>query len=141
MPQAFRDYLIATQPATGPGYSWLPRREAVEVAPHAVRDHTGQWHRGDLVVLCTGAAHTGVAGPHLAGYEVPAVRRVRLQMLQTAPLLRAVTTAVADGDSLRYYPAFDLPGRDRLPPQALGRGSSGRAAAARAAAGRQPHHR
>lgn len=28
-----------------------------------------------------------------------------------------LTTSVADGDSLRYYPAFDLPGRARLPPQ------------------------
>ena len=66
------------------GYDWLPGREAVELAPHAVRDHTGQWHRGDLVVLATGAAHTGLAGPHLAGLtERPPVRRVRLQMLQT----------------------------------------------------------
>jgi hypothetical protein len=29
-----------------------------------------------------------------------------------------LTTSVADGDSLRYYPAFDLPGRARLPPVA-----------------------
>jgi glycine/D-amino acid oxidase-like deaminating enzyme len=38
-------------------------------------------------------------------------------MLQTAPLREKLTTSVADGDSLRYYPAYDLPGRDRLPPQ------------------------
>jgi glycine/D-amino acid oxidase-like deaminating enzyme len=25
---------------------------------------------------------------------------------------------IADGDSLRYYPAYDLPGRSQLPPQA-----------------------
>ena len=62
VPQAFRDYLLTGQPRSGPGYAWLPGREAVEIAPHAVRDHTGQWHRGDLVVLCTGAAHTGIAG-------------------------------------------------------------------------------
>ena len=49
----------AARPA---GYRWLPGREVVEVAPHAVRDHTGEWHRGDLVVLCTGATHTGLAG-------------------------------------------------------------------------------
>lgn len=55
------------------------------MAPHAVRDQTGTWHRGDLVVLCTGAAHTGLAGPHLAGYQRMPVRRVRLQMMQTAP--------------------------------------------------------
>jgi FAD dependent oxidoreductase TIGR03364 len=114
VPAAFRDYL-ADQ---GRGYAWLPGREAVEVAPHAVRDHTGEWHRGDLVVLCTGAAYTGVAGPHLAGLQVPPVRRVRLQMMQTEPFAGRVTTAVADGDSLRYYPAFDLPGRARLGPQA-----------------------
>jgi FAD dependent oxidoreductase TIGR03364 len=118
VPAALRDYLLGSQTARGPGYDWQPGREAVEVAPHAVRDHTGSWHRGDLVVLCTGAAHTGIAGPHLAGYERPPVRRVRLQMLQTEPFGGRLTTAVADGDSLRYYPAFDLPGRAGLPPQA-----------------------
>jgi FAD dependent oxidoreductase TIGR03364 len=117
VPAAFRDFLIAGAPASG-GYEWLPAREAVEVAPHGVRDHTGAWHRGDLVVLCTGAAHTGIAGPHLASYDKPPVRRVRLQMLQTDPLPARLTTSVADGDSLRYYPAFDLPGRGRLAPQA-----------------------
>jgi FAD dependent oxidoreductase TIGR03364 len=116
VPGALRDYLIAGQ-APGAGYDWQPGREAVEVAPYAVRDHTGRWHRGDLVVLCTGAAHTGIAGPHLAGYERPPVRRVRLQMLQTEPLAARLTTAVADGDSLRYYPAFDLPALAALGPQ------------------------
>jgi FAD dependent oxidoreductase TIGR03364 len=110
---ALRGYLAATG-----GYEWLPGREAVEIAPNAVRDHTGTWHRGDLVVLCTGAAHTGVAGPHLAGYDVPPVRRVRLQMMQTQPFGERLTTSVADGDSLRYYPAYDLPGRGQLAPQA-----------------------
>jgi FAD dependent oxidoreductase TIGR03364 len=114
VPAAFRDYLTTT----GRGYDWQPRREAVAVAPHAVRDHTGAWHRGDLVVLCPGAAHTGIAGPHLAEYPRPPVRRVRLQMLQTEPLPAKLTTSVADGDSLRYYPAYDLPGRARLTPQA-----------------------
>lgn len=117
VPSALREYLIASQPTSGAGYEWLPGREAIEVAPHAVRDHSGSWHRGDLVLLCTGAAHTGIAGPHLAGYERPPVRRVRLQMLQTEPFDRRLTTAVADADTLRHYPAFDLPGRDRMAPQ------------------------
>src|SRR6201994_3466018 len=103
--------------ARSPGYTWLPGREAVAVAPHSVRDHTGQWHRGDLVVVCSGAAYTGLAGPHLAAYPVPPLRRVRLQMLQTRPFAGQLTTAVADGDSMRYYPAFDPPGRAGLPPQ------------------------
>jgi FAD dependent oxidoreductase TIGR03364 len=109
----------------GPGYEWLPGVEAVEVAANGVRDSRGTWHRGDLVVLCTGANFTGIAGPHLAESGALArdaggtgLRRVRLQMLQTAPLPGSLTTSVADGDSLRYYPAFEVPSRDALPPQA-----------------------
>lgn len=116
--QALRDYLAGPEAPGGPGgYRWLPGREAAEIAPHAVRDHTGTWHRGDLVVLCTGATLTGLAGPHLAGFGSPPVRRVRLQMMQTRPFAGRLTTAVADSDSLRYYPAYDLPARTRLGPQ------------------------
>ena len=104
------------------GYEWLPGREVTEIAPNAVRDHTGAWHQCDLVVLCPGAAHTGVAGRYLARAGPAPVRRVRLQMMQTAPLAEPITTAVADGDSLRYYPAYDLPGRGQLPPQAAAAG-------------------
>jgi FAD dependent oxidoreductase TIGR03364 len=110
--------------ATG-SYAWLPGREAIAVRPHSVLDHTGTWHRGDLVVLCTGASLTGVAGPHLHASGALAslsssgtgLRRVRLQMLQTAPFAGTLTTAVADGDSLRYYPAYDVPSRGALAPQ------------------------
>lgn len=116
---ALRGYLAGPDaPGGSGGYRWLPGREAVEIAPHAVRDHAGTWHRGDLVVLCTGAALTGLAGPHLASLKTPPVRRVRLQMMQTGPLRERLATAVADGDSLRYYPAYDLPGRALLGPQA-----------------------
>jgi FAD dependent oxidoreductase TIGR03364 len=111
---ALRGYL-ATRGEGQSGYEWHPGREVTEIAPNAVRDHTGTWHQCDLVILCPGAAHTGIAGRYLA--RSGGVRRVRLQMMQTAPLDTRVTTALADGDSLRYYPAFDLPGRDRLPPQ------------------------
>ena len=113
--------------AGGPGYEWLPGREAVELAPGAVRDHRGDWHRGDLVVLCTGANFTGVAGPHLTasgalakapGSGGTGLRRVRLQMLQTRPFPGRLTTSVADGDALRYYPAYDVPALASLPPQA-----------------------
>jgi FAD dependent oxidoreductase TIGR03364 len=102
----------------GPGYEWLPGREVTEIAPNAVRDHTGAWHQCDLVVLCPGAAFTGVVGRYRGFLARDGVRRVRLQMMQTAPMAERLTTAVADGDSLRYYPAYDLPGRSLLPPQA-----------------------
>ena len=36
-------------------------------------------------------------------------------MMQTAPADERLTTALADADSMRYYPAFDLSGRDGLP--------------------------
>jgi FAD dependent oxidoreductase TIGR03364 len=113
--------------STGPGYEWLPGHEAVEVAANGARDQLGQWHRGDLVVLCTGANFTGIAGPHLAASGALAsapgaggrgLRRVRLQMLQTLPFPGRLTTSVADGDSLRYYPAFEVPSLPSLPPQA-----------------------
>jgi FAD dependent oxidoreductase TIGR03364 len=110
-------------------YTWVPGCEAVEVTAHAVRDHAGDVHRGDLVVLCTGANFTGLVGRHLlaagalasgalASGRPTGLRRVRLQMLQTAPFPGRLTTAVADGDSLRYYPAYDVPSRDLLGPQA-----------------------
>ncbi len=38
-------------------------------------------------------------------------------MMQTEPLGEPLTTSIADGDSLRYYPAFRVPALDRLPPQ------------------------
>jgi FAD dependent oxidoreductase TIGR03364 len=113
--------------ARGPGYHWLPGHDAVELGTDGVRDQFGQWHRGDLVVLCTGANYTGIAGPHLAaagalasspGSGGSGLRRVRLQMLQTAPFSGRLATSVADGDSLRYYPAYDVPALAALPPQA-----------------------
>jgi glycine/D-amino acid oxidase-like deaminating enzyme len=68
------------------------------------------------------AGPRGATVRNLAGFgqepASPPLRRVRLQMLQTEPFDRRLTTSVADGDSLRYYPAYDLPGRAALPPQA-----------------------
>ena len=94
------------------GYTLLTGRTVLEVGEEAVRDQTGTWHRGDLVVVCPGADHGGFAGPALAGAPV---RRVRLQMLETDPFGTRLTTSIADADSLRYYPAFIGAGRERLP--------------------------
>jgi FAD dependent oxidoreductase TIGR03364 len=99
---------------TGSDYTWLPGRTVMESREGAVRDHLGSWHEADRVVLCCGADHQGVMAPALTGAPL---RRVRLQMLETAPDAQWLTTAVADGDSLRYYPAYDLPALSRLPPQ------------------------
>ena len=95
-------------------YRWLPGREVVGLSDHEVIDSFGERHRGDLVVLCTGASHRGLAGEALQGAPL---RRVRLQMLETERFRERVTTSVADGDSLRYYPVFAGTARARLPPQ------------------------
>ena len=54
------------------GYEWWPGREVTEIAPNAVRDHTGAWHHGDLVVLCPGAVFTGVGGRYHRSPPAPA---------------------------------------------------------------------
>ncbi len=118
VPGAIRDHLLASS-----RYTWMPDTEVVETRSHAVRDGYSRWHIADLVICCTGAAHAGVAsaavdGPSHACRRGPLpLRRVRLQMLQTAPARFTLDTAVADGDSLRYYPAYDLPARHRLAAQ------------------------
>ena len=96
-------------------YTFLPGRMVVDASfsLHGVTlcDDTGAHHAGDLALVCPGAALHGLA-THLAG-SLP-VRRVWLQMAETAPLDAPLPTALADGDSLRYYPAFAGPARDRL---------------------------
>jgi FAD dependent oxidoreductase TIGR03364 len=109
VPGALREHLLRAG-----GYQWLPAHEAVEYANHGVRDQHGTWHRGDRVILCTGANYRGLAGEHLGSAPL---RRVRLQMMQTAPYEGQLTTSIADGDSLRYYPAYNLPSRSALGPQ------------------------
>ncbi|WP_037570632.1 TIGR03364 family FAD-dependent oxidoreductase [Phaeacidiphilus oryzae] len=105
--RALRTRLLATG-----RYSFLPGREAREVVgPAAVRDDHGDTHRGDAVLLCTGATLGGLVRELDATLPL---RRVRLQMMQTAPLGEELTTAIADGDSLRYYPGFAGPGLDAL---------------------------
>jgi FAD dependent oxidoreductase TIGR03364 len=97
------------------GFTFVGGRTAIAAEPGRVRDHTGAEWRADLVILCPGAAHAGVAAPWLA--DAP-VRRCRLQMMQTRPLDERLTTSIADGDSLRYYPAFAVPEAAGLPDQA-----------------------
>ncbi|MFD0436432.1 TIGR03364 family FAD-dependent oxidoreductase [Streptomyces chartreusis] len=110
-----------------PNYTFLPGREVREVVgAGAVRDDHGDVHRGDVVVLCTGAWLGGLVR-ELAGPDLP-VRRVRLQMMQTDPLGEPLTTSVADADSFRYYPAYAS--------DALGALNAGQAQARTAAAHR-----
>ena len=106
-----------TLDATG-RYRWLPSHQVVDVVPgpggsggSAVVDHLGGRHQGSLVLLCIGDRLTGLGGRVGTTLAEAPLRRCRLQMMQTAPTSERLTTAIADGDSMRYYPAFDLPGR------------------------------
>lgn len=110
-PRLAQPALRAALEASG-RYHFVPGREIREViGENAVRDDHGQVHRGDLVILCTGAWLGGLVR-ELAP-ELP-VRKVRLQMMQTDPLDEPLTTSVADGDSFRYYPAFTGTALDEL---------------------------
>ncbi len=102
--------LRAHMEATG-RYSFYAGAEARTVTGTTVIDDRGRRFEADLVLVCPGAAHTGLTR-ELVG-DIP-VRRVRLQMMQTAPLGESLTTAVADGDSFRYYPGFAGPELERL---------------------------
>ncbi|ADD45266.1 TIGR03364 family FAD-dependent oxidoreductase [Stackebrandtia nassauensis] len=93
-------------------YRFVGGREVRTVAAGLARDDHGEIHNADQIVVTPGAAHAGLVR-ELAG-PTPPIRRVRLQMMQTAPLAERVTTAIADGDSFRYYPAFASEALDRL---------------------------
>jgi FAD dependent oxidoreductase TIGR03364 len=95
-------------------YAFHPGRRVVSLGPRSVVDALGTRWEGDLVVVATGAAYDHL--PQTA-HHAAALRRVRLQMLETTPFPGALTTSLADADSLRYYPAYEVAPLSRLPPQ------------------------
>jgi FAD dependent oxidoreductase TIGR03364 len=106
---ALRDAMAATG-----RYEYLAGRELVGMADHEVVDHRGVHHRGDQVWLCVGATISGFAAELFEGEPL---RRVRLNMAETEPLQRTLTTSVANGDSFRYYPGFRADASELLDPQ------------------------
>jgi FAD dependent oxidoreductase TIGR03364 len=108
---ALRHHLLAA--AGAGGYTFVPGVAARHVDAAGVTDHTGGRHDGDLVIVCPGASPDGAASELLDGAPL---RRVRLQMMQTVPLSLDLPTMLADADSLRYYPGFDVPARAELAP-------------------------
>jgi len=108
-----RHYLLQN-----PHYEWINNFEAVELghsaSRHYVIDHLGTRVSGDYVVICAGAAHGGFISEFM---DLAPVRKVRLQMAATAVPPYHVGHSIADGDSLRYYPAFKDLSLDLLPEQ------------------------
>ena len=98
---ALRAHLAAVY---GARYQFHPGCRVAAAEPHALLDTKGTRWPGDMVVLATGAAYDQLPG---SAPVAARLRRVRLQMLETAPYEPALTTALADADSLRYYPAYE----------------------------------
>jgi FAD dependent oxidoreductase TIGR03364 len=107
-PRELREHIAARAPER---YRFHPRRRVVDTASGAVIDTSGDRWEGDVVIVATGAAydHLPAALP-LAGR----LRRVRLQMFETDPYRGPLTTALADADSMRYYPAYEEAPRHEL---------------------------
>jgi len=109
---ALRQYLLGgSGSGAGGSYEFHPRRRVVALEDRAVVDVSGRRWEADLVVVATGAAFDQLPGLE----DVAAgLRRVHLQMLETEPLGEVLTTSLADADSLRYYPAYDVVPLDAL---------------------------
>ena len=105
---ALRAHLEAVH---GARYRFRPRVRVAVAEPHALLDTTGTRWPGDVIVLATGAAYDQLPGSEAVASRL---RRVRLQMLETAPYAATLTTSLADADSLRYYPAYESAPLDRL---------------------------
>ncbi len=106
---ALREWMAATG-----RYEYYAGRELVGMSDYEVIDHRGEHHRGDQVWLCVGATLSGFAAEL---FEYEPLRRVRLNMAETRPLPRVITTSVANGDSFRYYPGFRADAADLLDAQ------------------------
>lgn len=101
-PRIAQNALRAALEASG-RYRFVGGAEVVELGDGTALTADGTRYGADLVCYLPGA-HLGGLTRRYAG-EIP-VRRVFLQMFQTEPYERAMTTSIADGDSFRYYPAF-----------------------------------
>ena len=110
---ALRVYLAERH---GGRYRYHNRRSVAATEPAALVDAAGTRWEADLVVVATGAAYDRL--PNTSG-ATGALRRVRLQMLETGPVDQGprLTTSLADADTLRYYPAYVAAPLDELGPQ------------------------
>ena len=100
-------------------YIWRNNVDIVEVK-HSSESvsaiaKNGEVFTGDYLILCPGADHKSLFKEQ---FDSAPIRKVYLQMMSTAPLDELLTTSVADGDSMRYYPGYEVAALDQLPSQA-----------------------
>ncbi len=100
-------------------YIWRNNVEIVEIKNSSESvsaiSKSGEVFTGDYLILCPGADHKTLFKEQ---FDSAPIRRVYLQMMSTAPLDEVLTTSIADGDSMRYYPGYEVAALDLLPPQA-----------------------
>lgn len=102
-----------------PKYRWRSGVEIKSITPkaqyvQAISD-SDEIFEGDLLILCPGADHQTLFKDEFAAAPI---RQVRLQMMSTDVFPEKLTTSIADGDSLRYYPAYAETNLATLPIQA-----------------------
>lgn len=99
-------------------YTWRNNVDIVDVLGNETTvtavSRSGESFEADYLIHCPGADHSSLFGTH---FESAPIRRVRLQMMSTAVFDQELTTSLADGDSMRYYPGYDVPKLSQLPPQ------------------------
>lgn len=101
-----------------PRYTWRSGVEIVDLHPTdagvLALTRSGEEIGGDIAILTPGADHETLFKEQL---ESAPIRKVYLQMMSTAPFDEELTTSIADADSLRYYPAYNVPALAQLPAQ------------------------
>jgi len=105
---ALRAHLTARAPDR---YRFHPGCRIVAAEPRALVDRSGTRWETDLAVVATGASYDQLPG---TDPQAARLRRVRLQMFETAPFTARLTTSLADADTLRYYPAYEVAPLARL---------------------------
>jgi len=106
------------QMAKNSQYIWRNSVEIIDVKSAGDRvtavAKSGEVFEGDFLILCPGADHESLFKEQ---FDSAPIRKVYLQMMSTAPFQEQITTSIADGDSMRYYPGYDVPSLKHLPPQ------------------------
>lgn len=111
--RSMREYLLKKEK-----YVWRNNLEVVDIRSDSSRAtvvaRSGEIFEGDVVILCPGADHSSLFKDQ---FDTAPIRRVRLQMMSTDKFDETLTTSIADGDSMRYYPGYEVSSLEKLPPQ------------------------
>lgn len=101
-----------------PQYIWRTSVDIVDIRSSGDRvtavSKIGEVFEADFLIHCPGADHSSLFKEQ---FDTAPIRKVYLQMMSTAPFQEEITTSIADGDSMRYYPGYDVSSLGKLPPQ------------------------